>query len=253
MKKSLATTVSALAVAAIVYVANPMTGHARDLVFDLSEPLVAITANFTGSELLLFGVTDGAGDVVVVVRGPLRDQIVRKKERISGIWINQQSMIFKGVPDFYAVASNRPIDEFIAPEIRDANHIGPTHLDLEPTATEAPPGEINAFRNALIRNKQRQGLYSDKTANLIFLSDRLFRTTLRFPANVTVGTYGIDVFLVQNGEIVRVETKLVNFRKFGFGASVYDFAHRHSLAYGFLAVFIAVMAGWLANLPFRKG
>jgi uncharacterized protein (TIGR02186 family) len=247
MKKVLgaaAVTVSLIAAAAV---------HARDLVFDLSEPLVAITADFTGSELLLFGATDGAGDVVVVVRGPLKDQVVRRKERVSGIWVNNESMTFKDVPDYYAVASNRPIDEFIAPEVRNAHQIGAGHLLLDPVFSGTPRGEINTFRNALIRNKQRQGLYGAKTENLIFLSDRLFRTSLRFPANVTVGTYGIDVFLVQNGEVVRVETKLLNFRKFGFEASVYDFAHQHALAYGLLAVLIAVVAGWLANLPFRKG
>ena len=245
------TLLASIAIGMALFTTAP--AHARELVFDLSEPLVAITADFTGSELLLFGATDGTGDVVVIVRGPLSDQVVRRKARVSGIWVNLDAMKFNDVPDFYAVASNRPIDEFIAREIRDANQIGAAHLDLEPSRSDAAPGEVNAFRNALIRNKQRQGLYSTKTENLIFLSDRLFRTSLRFPANVTVGTYGIDVYLVRNGEIAGVETKLVNFRKFGFEASVYDFAHRHSLAYGFLAVLIAAVAGWLANLPFRKG
>lgn len=224
----------------------------RDLVFDLSEPLVAITADFTGSELLLFGATDGTGDVVVVVRGPLRDQVVRRKDRVSGVWVNREAINFTDVPDYYAVASNRPIDEFISREVRDANQIGAAHLNLSSAREGIAPGKFNDFRNALIRGKQRQGLYSTKTVDLIFLSERLFRTSLRFPANVAVGTYGIDVYLMRNGEVAGVETKLLNFRKVGFEASVYDFAYRHSLAYGFLAVFIAVVAGWLADVSFRR-
>ncbi len=39
---------------------------AEELVVDLSRSVVAITAGFVGSELLLFGATDGKGDVVVV-------------------------------------------------------------------------------------------------------------------------------------------------------------------------------------------
>ena len=226
---------------------------ARELVFDLSKPLVAITAGFSGSELLLFGTTDGSGDVVVVVRGPLRDQVVRRKKRVLGVWVNRDQMTFEGVPDFYTVASNRPIDEFISREVRDSYQIGPTHLELTPRRVGAAPGEINAFRNALIRNKQRQGLYSAKTGNLIFLSDKLFRAGLRFPANVTVGEYGIDVYLVRNGQVVDVETKVLSFRKFGFEAGVFDLAHRNSLAYGLLAVVIAAVAGWLAGVVFRRG
>ncbi len=228
-------------------------GAARELVVDLSKPLVAITAGFTGSDLLLFGTTDGTGDVVVVVRGPLGDQIVRRKDRVLGVWVNRDEMIFETVPDFYAIASNRPIDEFIAREVRDAYQIGVAHLELIPRGKAEEPGVVNAFRNALIRNKQRQGLYGAKTGNLIFLSDRLFRTTLHFPANVGVGTYGIDVYLLRNGQVASTHTTLLHVRKFGFEAGVFDIAHRHSLAYGLLAVLIAAMAGWLANVVFRKG
>ncbi|MGY8994645.1 MAG: TIGR02186 family protein, partial [Rhodospirillales bacterium] len=35
-------------------------------------------------------------------------------------------------------------------------------------------------------------------------------------------------------------------------AEIYEFAHNRGLAYGVLAVLIAVMAGWLANLMFRR-
>jgi len=38
----------------------------------------------------------------------------------------------------------------------------------------------------------------------------------------------------------------------GVDADVNEFAQRRSLAYGFLAVVIAAMAGWLASLPFRN-
>ncbi|MCH8835186.1 MAG: TIGR02186 family protein, partial [Proteobacteria bacterium] len=82
---------------------------AEELVVDLSRSVVAITAGFVGSELLLFGATDGEGDLVVIVRGPLRDEIGRRKERVAGIWVNRDELLFTGVPAFYAVASNRPM------------------------------------------------------------------------------------------------------------------------------------------------
>ena len=42
------------------------------LAADLSNDLIAITTRFTGAEVLLFGSTNGVGDIIVVVRAPSR-------------------------------------------------------------------------------------------------------------------------------------------------------------------------------------
>lgn len=225
---------------------------ADELVVDLSKPVVAITAGFVGSDVLLFGTTEGDGDVIVIVRGPLHDEIVRRKERVAGIWVNKDQVIFEQVPAFYAIASNRPIEEYLGEEPRHVHQIGLDFLDLRPRWDQEVVEEYETFIAALIRNKVRQNLYHRKARNLIFLSNRLFRTQIHFPANVSVGTYGIDVYLVRDGDIATVKTTLLSVRKFGFEAGVFDFAHRHSLAYGVLAILIAAMAGWLAGVIFRK-
>ena len=225
---------------------------AEELVVDLSKSVVAITAGFVGSELLLFGATDGEGDVVVIVRGPLRDEIVRRKGRVAGIWVNRDELLFTGVPAFYAVASNRPMEEFLPEAVAAKNWIGLENLLLLPHWKQPYAENYDSFRAALIRNKQRQGLYSRQPGNVIFLSGRLFRTKISFPTAVSVGEYGIDVYLVRDGKIVTVDTTLLNVRKVGFEAGVFGFAHRHSLAYGVLAIFIAAVAGWLASVMFRE-
>ena len=82
--------------------------QAKDLVVDLSAPIVRITTGFSGTELLLFVAKRGAGDVIVVVRGPLEDLVVRRKSRVAGIWVNRAAIAFTDVPSYYAVASTRP-------------------------------------------------------------------------------------------------------------------------------------------------
>ena len=57
--------------------ALPTSGH--ELAIDLTKNTVPITANFVGSELMLYGASDSGGDILVVVRGPNKDQIVRRK------------------------------------------------------------------------------------------------------------------------------------------------------------------------------
>lgn len=225
---------------------------AKDLSVALSQTVVAITTQFTGAELLLFGAKEGPGDIVVVVRGPLRDQVVRRKDKVAGIWINRADVEFDRIPAFYAIASNRPIDEILNARVRKIHQIGVDHLDLAPKAQSVPTTEVNAFREALIRNKQRDGLYAVRPGNVNFLTGQLFSTRIHFPANVSVGQFGVDVHLVRNQDIALTETRLINVRKLGAEANIYDFAHRYPFAYGILAVLIAVAAGWVANAVFRK-
>jgi len=189
---------------------------------------------------------------VVVVRGPWETSVVRRKERIAGVWVNRSQVEFKEVPSFYWYASNREVGNILPDEVRDIQQIGGDELILQTADPELDPSIAAEFRQALIRNKLRNGLYSAQPASLLFHDDVLFKTKVRFPSNVSVGTYGIDVFLVRDQKIVASETTLLNVRKFGIEAEIYDFAHRQALTYGIVAVLIACAAGWLANAAFRK-
>lgn len=233
---------------------SAMTAHARALTVDLSAPVVQITAGFSGTELLLFGVAPSSGNVIVVVRGPQETIKVRKKSNIAGIWVNKDQMTFENVPAFYAMASNRPITEFLPDSIADIQQIGLDFIDLtaENGSRSLNPETNTSFQQALLRNKINQGLYQDQLNSLIFLGNRLFRTKLKFPANVAVGTYGIDVHLIYKGELVSSETTLLSVRKFGMEASIFDFAHRHAEVYGIISILMACFAGWAANSVFRR-
>ena len=73
----------------------------------LSTDSVAITSNFAGADLTIFGALDNADplvarqgryDVIVVLEGPARPVVVRRKNRILGMWINTESLTFVNVP-----------------------------------------------------------------------------------------------------------------------------------------------------------
>ena len=91
-----------LALALLSSLAAPARA-ADEFIADLTTHFIAITTGFTGTEVVLFGATDGTGDVIVIVRGPEHDAVVRRKSRVAGLWINTQQMTFTGVPSYYAV------------------------------------------------------------------------------------------------------------------------------------------------------
>lgn len=240
----------ALAVTALVLAATP-AARGQELVADLSRHRVAISTGFTGSQVVLFGATGGEGDVALVVRGPDERVVVRRKDRIAGIWVNRAGMVFEGVPAYYAVASNRPLEAFMSPAVMARNQIGVEHLRLTAEA-DGLEDEVATFRAALVRNKQRDGLFPVELGKVVFLGARLFRTDVYFPANVPTGNYTVKVFLIRDGQVVSAQTTPLFVSKTGMEAKISQFAHRNSFYYGLFAVVLALMAGWFADFVFRR-
>jgi hypothetical protein len=207
---------------------------ASSLVADLSSHSIAITTGFTGASVVLFGAIDGPGDVIAVVRGPERDVTVWRKGKVAGIWANAEDITFINVPSAGALYK-----------------IGTDNLKFE-TTSPTDPDRLKLFANALIDVRKRAGVFSPNHEKIAFLGDKLFRTTFYFPTNIPTGAYLVEVFLVHDKDVVGGQTTPLIVSKVGVDAAVFDFAHRNSLAYGAIAVMMAVMAGWIASLPFRS-
>jgi len=224
--------------------------RAEGLVADLTSHLIAITTGFTGASVVLFGATDGPGNVIVAVRGPEREMTVRRKSRVAGIWVNTQQVTFANVPSFYAVAASRPVADILSPAAAAFYHLGIANLKLV-AATPAPSVVVDAFRTALDRTQQEAGLFVERMSKVDFLGERLFRATIAFPSNVPTGTYLVEVFLVRDKDVVSGQTTPLVVSKVGVDASVFEFSKRQPGFYGAIAVLTAMVAGWLASLPFR--
>ena len=222
------------------------------LVADLSDHLVAITTGFAGAEVLLFGAIEEPGDVVVVVRGPEEQVLMHRKSRLAGIWVNTASITFESVPSFYAVAATRPLDEIAASSVLLRNQIGLDHLQIDLPRAKASENVAEEWRAALKRAKQRENLYSAELGRVVFLGARLFRSDVFFPANVPTGTYQVQVYLIRDGAVVNAQTTPLIVSKIGLEAEIFDFAHNNSALYGVVAILVALVAGWLAHIAFRK-
>jgi uncharacterized protein (TIGR02186 family) len=235
--------------ALIMFWATP--ARAEPLVADLTNHLVAITTGFTGASVVLFGAIDGPGDVAAVVRGPDRDVTVRRKSRVAGIWVNSQEVIFANVPSFYFVAASRPLEEIVSPATAAFYHLGVANLEIKPEG--AHPLEVaEEFATALARTQQNARLFPNSVRKVSFIGERLFRTTIEFPSNVPTGTYLVQVFLIRDKDVVSGQTTPLVVSKVGIDADVFGFAGRQPGLYGAIAVLTAMVAGWLASLPFRS-
>jgi len=225
--------------------------RAEALAADLTSHLIAITTGFSGTSVVLFGAIDGPGDVAVVVRGPDREMTVRRKSKVAGIWMNSQEITFANVPSFYFVAASRPLEEIVSPGAATLYHLGVASLEMK-AESGAPPEIVDSFAAALIATQQRAKLFPTIVGKVHFIGERLFRTTIEFPSNVPTGTYLVAVFLIRDKDVVSGQTTPLVVSKVGIDADVFGFAVRQPGLYGAVAVLTAVVAGWLASLPFRS-
>lgn len=232
-------------------VAVLVSGYAlaqKNLTIDLASDHVDITTGFNGANLHLFGVKDRPGDVAVVIRGPKKEMTVRKKDRMLGIWMNTEYMSFEDVPAYYDFAFSKQFGFNDQEEImlRD-NGVGLTTLVFEPEDAVPDRDRIRSFQEALIRNKQVQGLFPLEGKTIKFLSDNFFRTTMYLPANVPTGDYVIETLLFRDGRVIDRSATGLTVAPVGLNARIYEFATEKSFYYGLICVFIAMFAGWSIN------
>ncbi len=249
--------VCAAILSALLALVAPAAGQAAELAADLSRSTVSITTGFVGDKVIFFGAADGPGQIVIVVEGPPVDTVVRRKSRVSGIWINRHSATFRDAPSFYAVAASGPLDEIVSPRSARKFRIGAENLDLRPLGRGGTPvtgEEADRFREALIRNQRRAGLYRPQVARVALpsIGVRLFRTEIFFPSNVPTGAYRVRFLLLQDGFVIQRFERRLLVSKAGLSARVFRFAHGHSIWYGIAAIVLAIAAGWSASWAFGR-
>ncbi|WP_321448821.1 TIGR02186 family protein [uncultured Cohaesibacter sp.] len=236
--------------------------HSERIVADLSERVIKISSNFTGSDIVIFGTierdraTVSRGepyDLVVVVRGWDQTLVSRRKERTFGIWINQDRRLYSNAPNFYAMSTTRKLVDIAHPSLLAKLQIGTRYLLLPPTFNPQDRfATYDPFRVAALRQMREKGLYTDDPSSVTFLSKSLFRSTIPIPSNVEVGEYEVTVHLLRGGALLHSSTQKLHVAKTGFEQHAFTLARDHEFFYGLTCVLIALFTGWLTGVVFRK-
>lgn len=240
------------AVAALFLVVAP--ARAEDLVSGVSQDVIEITSNYTGSDIVVFGAIErpadnGTRDVVVVVRGPDTNITVRKKDRVAGLWINRDQATLNGMPSYYFIASTRPVAQIASNYTLKNFGLGLANLEPSYYHSHHP---VEPFRAALVRHMQRDALYTETSTDVEFLSETLFRVRVPVPASVPRGKYDVDVYLFRNGNAVSAQTTPLFVDQTGLERRLFNFAHSEPFIYGVSTVLVAGLLGWLSSLLFRQ-
>ncbi|MFZ1726225.1 MAG: TIGR02186 family protein [Albidovulum sp.] len=232
--------------------------HGEEVVAGMSQNRVAITANFDGSEILIFGAVkreapipnaDPLG-VIITVAGPSRQIAVRRKDKRFGIWVNVDSVEVDSAPAFYAVATSAPLSKVLA-DIEDLRYKISIPRAIRSVGAPMTVKDSVSFTDALIRIRIANNLYQMLEGQVELSQETLFDTSIILPANLVEGEYRARIFLTRSGKVVDEYETEIGVHKVGLERWIYALAHEQPLIYGLLSLFIAIAAGWGASAVFR--
>ncbi len=241
-----------------LYLLAALPLHAEEVVAGLSQARVSITANFAGSEILVFGAVkreapipeDAPLDVIITVAGPSDAVIVRRKARRFGIWVNTDAVEIDTAPSFYAVSSTAPLVDILS-DTEDLRHKISIPRAIRAIGNAGTVDDTEEFNKALMRIRTRSGLYQLHPGTIELTEETLFRGGVALPSNLTVGDYTTRIFLVRGGEVIDAYETTLPVNKVGLERWIYTLAHEKPLIYGILSLIIAIVAGWGASTVFR--
>lgn len=235
--------------------------YPEKLEIGISTDEIAISSDFRGADLTIFGAIEGYDpsllaqrkyDIVVALEGPKDNNTVRIKERVFGIWINRRSMTFELVPESYSLSSTRDVETIADPATLNSVGVGIHHIRLSPIGYVGDGSNMTEFRDAFRRLKESGGFYQRDPGGVQFISASLFKATVRLPASVPNGTHVVRAHLFRDGVFIAEKALPLRVMKTGLEQMISSAAYNNSLAYGTLSVLLAVLTGWLASVVFRR-
>lgn len=247
-----------LALMAAACAAQDAPPEGERIVVGLSAEEVAITTTFDGSSILIFGAVrrDAAPspraarlEVAVAVSGPLRPLVVRRAERVGGIWVNAGAAEVDAAPSFYAVATTGPFDEVLS-DTEDLRHAVSIRRAVRAVGTGVE--DRQDYLNALLRIRGREGVWRVVEGGVTLAEDSLFQTSIDLPANLTEGDYRVRIFLARGGQVVDSHEAVIAVRKVGLERWLHALSVGQPVLYGIMALGLAIGAGWAAQAAFGQ-
>ncbi|EEX08591.1 conserved hypothetical protein [Ruegeria lacuscaerulensis ITI-1157] len=243
---------------ALLLLSLPAAAAEEQVVLGLSQDRVAITADFDGSEILIFGaikreapIPDGPPlEVIVAVAGPSEPVTVRRKEKKFGIWVNTDSVLVDSAPSFYAVATSAPFKQIIS-DTEDLRYRISIKRAIRSVGAAMHIRQAQDFAEAVVRIREAEGLYSIRENTVAVDEQTLFRTSIDMPADLTEGDYLTRIFLIRNGQVISEFETTIDVRKVGLERFLYNMSRQQPVWYGLMSLVIAIAAGWGASTAFR--
>jgi len=119
-------------------------------------------------------------------------------------------------------------------------------MSFEPLTGEDP------FRDALLRLKQKEGLWREIDRGVVLVTDGFFRASIPLPGTAPTGNYSVEVTVIAGARVLGQRTASFEVVKTGFEERVSQLSQDRSIFYGLAIAVMSLGCGWLASVIFRR-
>jgi hypothetical protein len=219
----------------------------------VSPNVMNVDIFFSGGVVTISGEIPSAEDVVIEVSGPDVNDLYDLKGRIGPFWMTRGKVQLQNTPLLYML---------LLPQGQDWERnaatlgFGVEHLRRQVAigGSDLPAGDLFQMFVSL---KSSEGLYGETPGAVLYTPGtpgrRHFTATYMFPSSTTAGTYTIKATAIANRACGPESSREVTVRETGFVKMVNDLASNQRLTYGVGAVVIALLAGALTGIIFKRG
>ena len=226
-----------------------------------SKNLIEIGLSYHGDRIHFFGVNPVPGADVVVKLTAEKEEAIKLsvKGRVGPFWMTVKQYEVTGSPFIYKIHSSKPLDQIVSPETAQELELGYAavrqKMKLHLIRGDAAPDDADKVFKGVVKIKENANLYNivEDPERLEVAEGKLFKHYFRFPAAATEGRYLVESYCFQDGQLVGYGKDVIQMQKVGLEHWFTYTSQNRPVFYGILAVVIALGAGLLVGVIFRKG
>jgi uncharacterized protein (TIGR02186 family) len=243
-------------------VAHALTPEAQQqVVTAASKNLVEIGLSYHGDEIHFFGVSPVRDcDLIIRLTAEKSEEVkLSVKGRVGPFWMSVKQYDVTDSPFMYKIHSTKPIEQIVSPETAQELELGyvavQKKMKLHLARGNAAPDDAAKVFKGLVKIKEDANLYNiiADPKRLEIAEGRLFKHYFRFPPAATEGRYVVESFAFKEGQLLGYGKDVIQIKKVGLEHWLTEVSQNQPVLFGIMAVLIALGAGLLVGMIFKKG
>lgn len=215
---------------------------------------VEVDLFFRGAGLVATGTVPKDCSVVLTLEGERRSAVYRRKDKRGPLWVSTGRVAFDALPGLYMVAASSDSADLARQMESVGKGFGALRQSVD--VEQSPSGDNGFVFDEVLRLEVQRGFYALRPGS-VALSDpdgafAGFRAEFRVPPAVRPGTYHATLYCFNEHGPVSEIVKSISVEKTGLVRMLSNVAFQHGGLYGIVSVLVALAAGLVVGMIFRK-
>lgn len=230
---------------------------AKTVKCNVNPRIIEINFGYHGAVVNITGSVPGFDDLVVKISSPPQDNVLKYKGKAGGfLWMKKGSLKFKGLPPVYFLYTSGELSKILKDKDKEKYLLGYDKVLKKADVVDSNGNRVNRkWLKEFIELKKEEKLYSinEGAIKLEKRGEGKYSLKVDWPFQALPGTYRVEVFAIQKGEIKESVSSKIEVRREGVVAFLSKMAIEKSSLYGLMAVAVALFAGLFVGVIFKKG